>query len=530
MTGGQEPELPRPSKWLGALVAPFDRVFDRIYSSKWSPLYQSGNLAVLFLAIATITGIYLFLFYKVGSPHESVDAIENSVFLGSFIRSLHRYSADLALVALIVHLVRKLVHGHTWGPRALAWRSGLILLFIVLLCGWTGLIMVWDLQGLRLAIEGASMVDLLPFFSEPISRSFSGEIEVPSSFFFMNLFLHVALPLGVAAGLWVHVARVARPALLPPRAMWIYCLVALSAFALLVPVALPEPADLLAMPSRTPIDLFYSFWLVPAESLSSMGLLVAWILGFGILWFLPWMWRPQSGISIKTSSVDEGRCTGCYQCYQDCPYEAISMVNRPVASSLSDVVARVDSDICVACGICSASCAPMGVGPTDRTGRDQLETVRHFIDEATPDSESVVLMGCRHGLGVDPRLLEVGKVIPYSTECSGSVHTSVIELLIREGAGGVYLLSCPSRDCLNREGPKWLHQRVYEDREAELQSRVDRRRIRVGGFSRSEVNLAKSDLAAFASEVAELELDHEVEASSMTFECGSEERETTGVG
>ncbi|MBZ0112211.1 MAG: cytochrome b N-terminal domain-containing protein, partial [Thermoanaerobaculia bacterium] len=298
---------------LRALWSPIDRLFDRVYTSAWNPLYQSGNLVVLFLGTAIVTGIYLFLFYQVGAPHESVARIEGSIFLGSFVRSLHRYSADLALVALVVHLVRKLMQGHTWGPRALAWRSGIVLMFLVLLCGWTGLIMVWDLQGLRLAAKGAQIIDLMPLFSEPIGRSFSGEVEVPSSFFFMNLFIHVALPLAVAAGLWLHVSRVARPALFPPRAIWRYTLGTLVLFSLAVPVVLPQPADLLALPARTPIDLFYSFWLLPAEQISPAALLGLWVVLVVVLWSIPRWWRP-SRAEVEPSFVDEARCTGCYQC------------------------------------------------------------------------------------------------------------------------------------------------------------------------------------------------------------------------
>mgnify|MGYP003704755467 CR=1 FL=1 len=56
---------------------------------------------------------------------------------------------------------------------------------------------------LALAREGARILDTLPFFSEPVSRIFTGERPIPIAFFFVNLFAHVALPLGLALGL-VH--------------------------------------------------------------------------------------------------------------------------------------------------------------------------------------------------------------------------------------------------------------------------------------------------------------------------------------
>jgi len=63
--------------------------------------------------------------------------------------------------------------------------------------------------------------------------------------------------------------------------------------------------------------------------------------------------------------------------------------------------------------------------------------------------------------------------------CVGNLHTSVIELLVRQGAPGVLIAGCPPRDCVGREGPKWLEQRLHHEREAELQPRVDRRRVRM---------------------------------------------------
>lgn len=172
----------------------------------------------------------------------------------------------------------------------------------------------------------------------------------------------------------------------------------------------------------------------------------------------------------------------------------------------------------------------MGVGPPGRTGREQLTVARLFGEEATPRRDEVVLLGCRHGLGSHSALGAVDGVLPYDTGCSGSVHTSVLEQMLRSGAGGVYLLTCPGRDCLYREGPKWSRQRIYEDREAELQPRVDRRRVRIGGFARSEVAAAKGDLEQFVATVRGLESESTGVTSAPQFECAPSLEEATADG
>ena len=268
---------PAAVRYLRYLTDPVERLLDRIFGSKWNPFYQSGNLAVLSFLVSLASGLVLFLWYHIADPHGSVLAIQESVPGGAWLRSLHRYSADLAVVAIAAHLVRKLLQGHTWGPRALAWISGVVLLLVTLFCGWTGLVMVWDVQGQEIAIAGARLLDLLPIFSEPISRSFSGEVPPASSFFFMTLFLHVALPLGLGALLWLHVSRVSRPALLPPRPMIRFLLAALAAAALIAPLELPPAADLLALPGIVPTDLFFAFWLPLSRALSPGAQAALWL-------------------------------------------------------------------------------------------------------------------------------------------------------------------------------------------------------------------------------------------------------------
>lgn len=499
---------PAAVRWLRLVTDPLERLLDRIYGSKWNPFYQSGNLAVLAFLVCLASGLLLFLGYHIADPHGSVLAIQENLPGGAWLRSLHRYSADLAVVAIAAHTVRKLLQGHTWGPRALAWVSGVVLLLLTLFCGWTGLVMVWDVQGQGIAIAGARLLDLLPLFSEPISRSFSGELPPASSFFFMVLFLHVALPLGLGALLWLHVSRLSRPALLPPRPMIRFLLAALGAAALLAPLDLPPAADLLALPGVVPTDLFFAFWLPLSHTLSPGAQATLWLSLVGLLAAAPWWWRPRRAIAV--SSVDESHCTGCTHCYQDCPYEAIAMVPRSDLSQSSALVARVDPDRCVGCGICAASCAPMGVGPAERDGREQLAAARAFLERyrsqvpAGPTGREVVLVACRNGAASHPEALALAGVDLYPTGCSGSVHTSVIELLVRRGIGGVFVLSCPPRNCYFREGPKWLEARLEHGRDAPLHPRVDRRRVAFASLSATETTALRTAVTAFQRSVAKL--------------------------
>ncbi len=513
---------------LHRALAVVDEGFDRVYSSRLNPMYQSGPLAVALFLVLLATGLYLLLFYRIGAPYASVSRIHDQVWLGRWIRSLHRFASDAMVLAVAVHGLRMFVRGRSWGPRALAWLSGLVLTAIVFVIGWTGFVMAWDVHGQLLAEEGARFLDALPIFSEPVVRTFIGERSMPGAFFFLNYFLHIALPLGVGLVLYIHVSRVARPRLLPPRALAWGVTAALLAVAVLWPVPLAPAADPGVVPDGVPLDLFFGFWLplsrrLPAWAVWSVGAVV-----IGALATAPRWTRPRAGPQRVPSRVDPRLCTGCVQCTLDCPYEAITMVERD--DDRPTLVASVNPDLCVSCGICAGSCAPMGVGPPGRDGRDQLTTVRTFLTEVRPSAEDVVVIACSHGAGGAGFAPSFDGAPVLPVDCAGNLHSSVVEFLVRGGAGGVLVAACPGRDCWNREGPRWTRARLFDGREAELKERVDRRRVQMvqaGLGAHGTMIRALADLRSEIRALDDLEAESHIELEA---ECVVGPSAVTGVG
>jgi ferredoxin len=492
-----------------------DALANHLYGQRYNPLYQSGTIVVALYLVLVVTGLWLLLFYRVGAPWESVAQLTASPWTGRWVRGLHRYATDLALLATAVHAFRMFAQGRSWGARTQAWVSGCVLLLLVLICGWSGYVMVWDTFGGYLAAEGARMLDALPMLSEPTSRAFTGETPVPTAFFFINLFAHIGLPLGMGVIFWLHVKRLARPLLLPSRPVMWGVIAALMAASILWPAPLGPQADPLRLPEQVPADLFFGFWIPISRRLQAGHAL---LLAVGVGTFLvsvPWI-TARRGAAPPVSHVDEDICVGCVQCSLDCPYGAITMLPRD--SKRSPLVARVDPNLCVSCGICSGSCPPMGVGPPGRTARDQLVRARTFVSEEGPAGRIVAVL-CGRGAGPYAGALEQAGARPYVVSCAGNLHSSVIELLFRRGAAGVLILSCPPRDCWNREGPRWLGERIYHRREAELQERVNRARIRVASVNAAERAQALFVLAKFAAEIAALEAPAASDDDELSTEC-----------
>jgi ferredoxin len=518
---------PRAAGLLERMFWPLDRVFDRLYGSAYNPFYHSGALAFWLLIVVVATGVYLLFFWRIGAPYDSMLRIDGQAWTGRWIRTLHRYASDAALIAIAFHTLRMMVQGRTWGPRMLAWVSGVVMLGLTLITGWTGFIMMWDRQGQQVASELTRMVDVLPIFSEPISRAFIRQETLPFSFFFLNLWIHVSLPLLMVLFLWVHTIRAARPQLNPPRRLVWVLVAALAGLSLAWPAPLPGRADLMAMAGRMPLDLFYNFWLPLAQALGPELHLaswsVFWVAGFAV----PWWWVPGRPVRGEPAVNDEALCTGCGQCYQDCPYEAIAMVPRLTGKG-SELVSRIDPAGCVSCGICAGSCAPMVIGPPGRSGKDQLREVELMRPAVRYGSEDVFVFACRRGIGAPPRLAGMPGVQVLELNCGGELHSTVVEYLVRSGVGGVMVMACPERNCVHREGPRWLRERFYFDREAELKPRVDKSRVRLAHVGASDTPAALEALRGFQAEIrARAHEGHGEERVDIDLECDPLELEVS---
>src|SRR5574338_153840 len=366
--------MPPLQRGFRRLLGVLDAAATKVYGWPWNPLHQSGTIAVAMLVALIASGVYLILFYRLGAPSASVARMAADPWLGSWIRSFHRYASDLFVIAAVLHLIRMFAQSRSWGSRTLAWISGLLLLGVGFACAWTGFVMAWDSFGERLALNGARLLDALPILSEPLGRIFAGDGPVPSAFFFVNMFMHIALPLAMGAMLWLHVSRLARPTLMPPKRVTWSIVGALVLTAVLLPAELGPAANPFVLASHTPTDLFVAWWLPLVERLSPGETWGIGLVGMLALLMIPKWTRPPRAGRWASSVVDPRLCTGCNQCPQDCPWDAIIMIKRD--DDRPTLVAHVDQARCVSCGICAGSCAPMGIGPAGRTGRDQLAAAR----------------------------------------------------------------------------------------------------------------------------------------------------------
>jgi ferredoxin len=489
---------PRGARPLATALAAVDRVFERAYSSALNPLHRAGTLAVLFLAVALVTGVYLLCVYEIGRPYESVLAIQRDPLLGRWMRALHRYASDAAVVAVVLHVLRLLVQGKTWGPRALAWVTGVLLTGMMFVSAITGFVLVWDRFAQALAVTGARMLRVLPLFPEPPDRAFVGDAPVPAQFFFMNLFLHVAVPLGMVCFLWLHTGRLAHAAWFPERRVTIATVAGLGVLAVVWPAPLPAPADLLALPGRVPADWFYAFWLPfavasPVAALLAGGALTALLVG------VPWLVRPRRSAAPTPAFADPHLCEGCEQCRNDCPFDAIEMVTG-LTPELHPLRAEVHADRCTSCGLCAGSCASLAIGPRDRTARDQLAAARRLVAGIANAEHRTLLVACGGNDGLASalarRFAADDAVAWFPVECAGTLHPGTVSYL-GSHFGGTLVVACPPAGCRHRLGAELADARIVGEQRPAVPGRLARLPVRL-------LHAGPADLDRVAAAVASL--------------------------
>ncbi|HHS83518.1 MAG TPA: hydrogenase iron-sulfur subunit [Gammaproteobacteria bacterium] len=309
--------------------------------------------------------------------------------------------------------------------------------------------------------------------------------------------------------LWFHVRRLSNVNIHPPRGLAIGSLLALLALSIAKPAISHGPADLTVIPQVLNLDWFY-LNIYPLLDYWSAG--QVWTLTIGItllLILLPWLPPRKAGAA---AVVDLDNCDGCKQCFEDCPFDAISVQARTDGAPHEHEVV-VDPALCAACGICVGSCHssnPFRKAEKElKTGIDmpqlpvnEMRTMTDAAITALRGDVKILVFGCEHGFNVTQ--LNSDDTIGLTLFCSGMVPPSFIEYALRKGADGVMIAGCRHADCYFRFGNRWMEQRLNGERAPILRKKVDRRRITIQGGAETDRPIIEQALAKFRQELMEM--------------------------
>jgi ferredoxin len=174
--------------------------------------------------------------------------------------------------------------------------------------------------------------------------------------------------------LWMHYLRITRPVTDAPLALNLLMLGGLFLIASYAPVTMGNAPNLNAAAATLDLDYLYAWpqmllvqgWSTGAVWLATLAVPI------GLL-VLPYL--QKKAMRGQFAQVVANSCTGCSLCYNDCPYEAIEMVDRNDPNSRFKRLAIVDPGRCANCGLCVGACAFKAIEIPRRESADVLKEI-----------------------------------------------------------------------------------------------------------------------------------------------------------
>jgi quinol-cytochrome oxidoreductase complex cytochrome b subunit len=230
-----------------------------------SAWYYWGGISLMLFLVQAFTGVLLLVYYRPGpDAYESVRQITFDTNFGWLIRSAHSWAANLMIAAVVVHMFSVFFMKAYRSPREFGWWSGLGLLGLGMVFGFSGYLLPMNELAYFATKIGLEIVGSLPLAGVNMASLLRGGLEV-NEFTVQRFFaLHVVI----------------LPALFVPLLMFHLYLVQKHGNAV------PPSEELKPVSERRSIPFFPNFvmkdlavWLLAVNILSVLAAMFPWDLG-----------------------------------------------------------------------------------------------------------------------------------------------------------------------------------------------------------------------------------------------------------
>lgn len=308
---------PAPEKPTWQNLFPFDWDLLRHAGAEPVPYHLKkwwfclGGTPLYLFIVQVFTGIAL-TFYYVPTPQEayaSVAVITHDIRFGWYIRSLHKWSGNLMVIAVFLHMLRIYFTGAYRHPRQLNWCIGMGLLGCTLAFGFTGYSLIFEQLSFWGATVAANLAEAVPLVGPTIAYFMRGGPEIGGNTLTRFFMLHIGvLPTATFILLGLHVVLIRTHGVTEFEVedeevtaekrffrFWpehittelligVLLMYLLTLFALVFPAGLGAPAD----PTQTPAHIkpeWYFYFSFRLLKLTSLKMSVVLTMGLGIVAF-----------------------------------------------------------------------------------------------------------------------------------------------------------------------------------------------------------------------------------------------------
>jgi cytochrome b6 len=157
-------------------------------TSKYVPphvniFYCLGGITLTCFIVQVATGFAMTFYYRptVTEAFASVEYIMTQVNFGWLIRSVHRWSASMMVLNMILHVCRVYLTGGFKKPRELTWVTGVALASVTVSFGVTGYSLPWDQVGSWACKIVTGVPDAIPVVGDLLVQVLRGGVSVGQS-------------------------------------------------------------------------------------------------------------------------------------------------------------------------------------------------------------------------------------------------------------------------------------------------------------------------------------------------------------
>ena len=138
--------------------------------------YTLGSATMFAFVSQAITGVFLAMYYTPSATqaYESARHITNDVFLGEFVRGMHKWGSSVMVILIFLHMARTFFFGAYKYPRELQWIIGVVLVILTFVMSLTGYLLPFDQRSYWATIVAATINGTGPFVGPVLSDFLRG--------------------------------------------------------------------------------------------------------------------------------------------------------------------------------------------------------------------------------------------------------------------------------------------------------------------------------------------------------------------
>jgi menaquinol-cytochrome c reductase cytochrome b subunit len=175
--------------------------------------YTLGSATMFAFLSQAITGVFLAMYYT-PSPteaYESARHITNDVFLGEFVRGMHKWGSSVMVILIFLHMGRTFFFGAYKYPRELNWVIGVVLVILTFVMSLTGYLLPFDQRSYWATIVAANINGTGPLVGPFLSDFLRGGADFGATTLSRFYAIHMMLVPGlIAALIGAHLYLVAK--------------------------------------------------------------------------------------------------------------------------------------------------------------------------------------------------------------------------------------------------------------------------------------------------------------------------------